>query len=57
MSATQEDPFSLAGQVALITGGGTGLGLGTARAFVARGARVIIAGRREEEWLVRMTKK
>ena len=25
MSATQEDPFSLAGQVALITGGGTGL--------------------------------
>ena len=48
MNATREDPFNLAGQVALITGGGTGLGLGTARAFVARGARVIIAGRREE---------
>jgi NAD(P)-dependent dehydrogenase (short-subunit alcohol dehydrogenase family) len=48
MSATQRDPFSLEGQVGLITGGGTGLGLGTARAFVAKGARVVIVGRREE---------
>ena len=43
-----KDPFSLAGQVALITGGGTGLGLGMAKAFAAQGAKVILAGRREE---------
>ena len=42
------DPFSLAGQLALITGGGTGLGLGIATAFVNQGARVVISGRREE---------
>ncbi|MCA9259413.1 MAG: SDR family oxidoreductase [Planctomycetales bacterium] len=41
-------PFSLTGQTALITGGGTGLGLGIARAFVAAGARVAIVGRRSE---------
>jgi NAD(P)-dependent dehydrogenase (short-subunit alcohol dehydrogenase family) len=43
-----KDPFSLEGQVALITGGGTGLGLGMAKTFAAQGAKVIIAGRREE---------
>jgi gluconate 5-dehydrogenase len=31
--------FSLAGEVALITGGGSGLGLGMAQCFVAAGAR------------------
>jgi NAD(P)-dependent dehydrogenase (short-subunit alcohol dehydrogenase family) len=41
--------FSLAGQTALITGGGTGLGLGMAKCFVAAGARVVLVGRREEE--------
>ena len=36
----------LANRCALITGGGTGLGLGIARSFVGQGARVAIAGRR-----------
>jgi len=40
--------FSLAGEVALITGGGSGLGLGVAQCFVAAGARVVLVGRREE---------
>jgi NAD(P)-dependent dehydrogenase (short-subunit alcohol dehydrogenase family) len=39
--------FSLAGQVALITGGGTGIGLEIARCMLAAGATVIITGRRE----------
>jgi 3-oxoacyl-[acyl-carrier protein] reductase len=38
---------SLEGKVALVTGGGTGIGLAIARAFVDAGARVVIAGRRE----------
>ena len=37
----------LAGKRILITGGGTGLGLGLARQFVAHGASVHICGRRE----------
>lgn len=40
--------FSLKGETALITGGGTGLGLGIASCMVAAGARVVITGRREE---------
>lgn len=43
-----QDPFSLKGKLALITGGGTGLGFGIAQTFVQAGARVIITGRREE---------
>ncbi|MCU0792776.1 MAG: SDR family oxidoreductase [Opitutaceae bacterium] len=41
--------FSLHREVALITGGGTGIGLGIARCFVAAGARVVLVGRREPE--------
>ena len=41
--------FDLAGETALITGGGTGLGLGIAKCFVAAGAKVVIVGRRREE--------
>src|SRR5688500_1007465 len=38
----------LTGKVAVITGGSRGIGLGTARAFIARGARVVITGTRED---------
>ena len=41
--------FNLNGQVALVTGGGTGLGLGMAKCLVAAGAKVVLVGRRSEE--------
>jgi len=47
--AKPKSPFNLSGQTALITGGGTGLGFGMARCFVAAGAQVILLGRRKEE--------
>ena len=43
-----QNSFDLTNKLALITGGGTGLGLGIAEAFVQAGARVVITGRREE---------
>jgi NAD(P)-dependent dehydrogenase (short-subunit alcohol dehydrogenase family) len=42
-------PFALDGQTALVTGGGSGLGLGMARCLVAAGARVVLVGRRPAE--------
>lgn len=41
--------MKLQGKTAVITGGGTGIGLGIARAFAAEGCRVAITGRREEK--------
>lgn len=42
------DLFSLKGKRALITGGGTGLGFGIAKAMLEAGAEVVITGRRED---------
>ena len=39
----------LAGKIALVTGGSSGLGLATAERFVAEGAHVFITGRRQAE--------
>jgi NAD(P)-dependent dehydrogenase (short-subunit alcohol dehydrogenase family) len=40
--------FSLEGRLALVTGGGTGIGLEIARCMVEAGATVVITGRREQ---------
>jgi gluconate 5-dehydrogenase len=47
-AVTAPPSFSVDGQVALVTGGGTGVGLGVARCLAEAGARVVIAGRRQE---------
>lgn len=43
------DVFSLRGETALITGGGTGIGLAMATAMHSAGAQVVLVGRRETE--------
>jgi gluconate 5-dehydrogenase len=48
-SSKPMNPFDLGGQTALITGGGTGLGLGMARCLATAGAKVVLVGRRQEE--------
>jgi NAD(P)-dependent dehydrogenase (short-subunit alcohol dehydrogenase family) len=40
--------FSLAGRTALVTGGGSGIGQAIAHALSDAGARIVLAGRREE---------
>jgi NAD(P)-dependent dehydrogenase (short-subunit alcohol dehydrogenase family) len=40
---------ALDGKIAVVTGGTSGIGEGIAKAFVLEGAKVVIAGRREEE--------
>jgi NAD(P)-dependent dehydrogenase (short-subunit alcohol dehydrogenase family) len=43
------EAFSLKNETALITGGGTGLGLAMAKTMHAAGAKVVLVGRREAE--------
>jgi gluconate 5-dehydrogenase len=43
-----QDAFRLDGQLALITGGGTGLGFGICQAMAEAGAQVVMTGRRED---------
>lgn len=43
------NPFDLSNETVLITGGGTGLGLGVARCMARAGATVVVVGRREAE--------
>ncbi|MGA1234223.1 MAG: SDR family NAD(P)-dependent oxidoreductase, partial [Lutimaribacter sp.] len=40
--------MTLSGKHALVTGGGTGIGLAIAQALAAQGAQVTITGRRPE---------
>lgn len=44
-----ENPLDLTGQVAFVTGGGSGIGKGAALAFAQKGAIVALAGRNEED--------
>jgi len=48
MTTQMSPPFSLKGETALVTGGGTGLGFAIASCFAKAGARVVLVGRRED---------
>ena len=49
MTADEKMAGKLDGRIALVTGGTSGIGLATAKRFVAEGAYVFITGRREKE--------
>jgi NAD(P)-dependent dehydrogenase (short-subunit alcohol dehydrogenase family) len=49
MASANTDRTGIAGLSALVTGGGSGIGLGTASRLVADGAQVTICGRTEEK--------
>ena len=46
---TVKSAFDLSGQTAVVTGGGTGLGLAMAECFVAAKAKVVLVGRRPDK--------
>ena len=48
MSRNVQELFDMSGHVAVVTGGGTGIGAGIARAFHESGAAVVLAARRTE---------
>jgi NAD(P)-dependent dehydrogenase (short-subunit alcohol dehydrogenase family) len=47
-AAAPPDNLDLSGRVAVVTGGGTGIGFATARLLAQHGAKIVIAGRKAE---------